>query len=141
MKDFARLRAGRVAHLLTDTEDTAGTVRAVAEEGMRVFGAQRAGVFLLSENDSGLETVVALGLSDAYVDTVRARFREVGDSRTVLQGEARFSFDARADTASPLLEAVRGEGFAGVAALPLTYGGRDRVAHFYHNEPHEYQPG
>jgi len=141
MKDSHVSALGRVAHLLTDTEDTAGTVRAVAEEGMRVFGAQRAGVFLLSENDSGLETVVALGLSDAYVDTVRARFREVGDSRTVLQGEARFSFDARADTASPLLEAVRGEGFAGVAALPLTYGGRViGWLTFYHNEPHEYQP-
>ena len=132
---------GRVAHLLTDTEDTAGTVRAVAEEGMRVFGAHRAGVFLMSEDDQVLETVVAHGLSAAYVDTVRTRFREAGAGNLVLQGQPYFSYDARADTTNPLAEAVRGENFAGVAALPLSYGGRViGWLTFYHNEPHDYQP-
>lgn len=132
---------GRVAHLLTDAEDTPGTVRAVAEEGMRVFGAQRAGVFLLSENEEVLETVVAHGLSAAYVSTVRARFREVGAGNLVLQGKPYFSFDARTDASNPLVEAVRGENFAGVAALPLCYGGGViGWLTFYHNEPHDYKP-
>jgi PAS domain S-box-containing protein len=132
---------GRVAHLLADTEDTAGTVRAVAEEGMRVFGAQRAGVFLLSEDDGGVETTVAIGLSAAYVDAVRGRFREAHAASTVLRGEAYYIRDAREDVTSPIHAAVRGEGFAGVAALPLAYGGRviGWLA-FYHDEPHEYLP-
>lgn len=132
---------GRVAHLLTDTEDTPGTVRAVAEEGMRVFGAQRAGVFLLSDDEGMLETVVAHGLSAAYVDMVRARFREVGPGNLVLQGKPYFSRDARTDQSNPLVEAVRDENFAGVAALPLCYGGGViGWLTFYHNEPHEYKP-
>ena len=132
---------GRVAHLLADTEDTAGTVRAVAEEGIRVFGAQRAGVFLLSEGEGEVENVVAIGLSSAYVDAVRARFREAHAASTVLRGEAYFIRDAREDVTSPIHAAVRGEGFAAVAALPLAYGGRviGWLA-FYHDEPHDYLP-
>jgi PAS domain S-box-containing protein len=132
---------GRVAHLLADTEDTAGTVRAVAEEGMRVFGAQRAGVFLLREHEGGVENVVALGLSPGYVDAVRARFREAHAASAVLRGEAYFIRDAREDVSSPIHAAVLGEGFAGVAALPLSYGGRviGWLA-FYHDEPHDYLP-
>ncbi len=132
---------GRVAHLLANTDDTAGTVRAVAEEGMRVFGAQRAGVFLLADNEAGVETVVAIGLSDGYVDTVRARFREAGAARGVLAGHPFFSVDARRDPASLLQASVLAEGFAGVAVLPLSYGGGViGWLSFYHNEPHEYAP-
>ncbi len=132
---------GRVAHLLADTEDTAGTVRAVAEEGVRVFGANRAGVYLLDDRGDDVRAVVALGLSDEYVDTVRARFREAHSSSTVLRGEAYFMADAREDVTSPIHGAVRAEGFAGVAALPLSYGGRviGWLA-FYHDEPRAYSP-
>lgn len=132
---------GRVAHLLADTEDTAGTVRAVAEEGMRVFGAQRAGVFLLGEPEGGVENVVAIGLSPGYVAAVRAGFREAHAAGTVLRGDAYFIRDAREDVSSPIHAAVLGEGFAAVAALPLSYGGRviGWLA-FYHNEPHDYLP-
>jgi PAS domain S-box-containing protein len=132
---------GRVAHLLAEAEGTAGTVRAVAEEGMRVFGAQRAGAYLLDDRGAEVRAVVALGLSDRYVETVRARFREAHSTSAVLRGEAYFLRDARDDRSSPIREAVQAEGFAGIAALPLSY--RRRVIGwlaFYHDSPREYSP-
>jgi two-component system NtrC family sensor kinase len=130
---------GRVAHLLAEEEDTAGTVRAVAEEGMRVFGANRAGAYLLDERSGEVHAVVAIGLSPDYVAALRARFRDAHSSSTVLRGEAYFVRDARLDTSSPIHEAVCAEGFAGVAALPLSYGRRviGWLA-FYHDIPREY---
>lgn len=132
---------GRVAHLLAGTEDTAETVRAVAEEGMRVFGANRAGIYLLDDRGDGVHAVVALGLSEEYVETVRVRFREAHSSSSALRGEAYFVTDAREDITSPIHGAVQAEGFAGVAALPLSYGGRviGWLA-FYHDEPRAYSP-
>jgi two-component system NtrC family sensor kinase len=132
---------GRVAHLLAGTEDTAGTVRAVAEEGMRVFGANRAGAYLLDDRGGGVHAVVALGLSEEYVEAVTARFREAHSSSTALRGEAYFIADARQDVTSPIRDAVQAEGFAGVAALPLSYGGRviGWLA-FYHDAPRTYTP-
>jgi PAS domain S-box-containing protein len=130
---------GRVAHLLTETEDTAGTVDAVAEEGMRVFGANRAGVYLLDEHGGEVHAVVTLGLSEAYVGELRQRFREAHSISTVLRGEAYFVRDAREDVTSPIHRAVCAEGFAGVAALPLSYGRRviGWLA-FYHDAPRDY---
>jgi PAS domain S-box-containing protein len=132
---------GRVAHLLAGTEDTAGTVRAVAEEGIRVFGANRAGVYLLDDRGNDVHAVVAIALSEHYVETLRTRFRDAHSGSTVLKGEAYFVTDARKDVTSPIYAAVRAEGFAGVAALPLSYGGRviGWLA-FYHDAPREYSP-
>ncbi|HWA57358.1 MAG TPA: PAS domain S-box protein [Gemmatimonadales bacterium] len=132
---------GRVAHLLANTDDTAGTVRAVAEEGMRVFGAQRAGVFLLADDEAGVEAVVSIGLSPAYVDVVRTRFREEGVAQGVLEGRPFFAVDARRESSRPMQASVEAEGFAGVAVLPLSYGGRViGWLGFYHDEPHGYAP-
>jgi PAS domain S-box-containing protein len=131
---------GRVAHLLAGTEDIAGTVRAVAAEGMRVFGAQRAGVFLLDERDgTTVDDVVSLGLSPEYVASIREMFREAHAASTALRGEPYFARDAREDVTSPIHAAVRREGFAAVAALPLSYGGRiiGWLA-FYHDAPRDY---
>jgi two-component system NtrC family sensor kinase len=130
---------GRVAHLLANTEDTAGTVRAVAEEGMRVFGAQRAGVFLLDEHAGEVQDVVSIGLSPVYVATARKRFREAHAASSALRGEAYFARDAREDHTSPIHAEVREEGFAAVAALPLSYAGRviGWLA-FYHDAPRDY---
>jgi two-component system NtrC family sensor kinase len=130
---------GRVAHLLAEEEDTAGTVRSVAEEGMRVFGAQRAGAYLLDERGEDVHAVVSIGLSAEYVNTIRARFRDAHSSSAVLRGDAYFVRNAQEDVTSPIYTAVCAEGFAGVAALPLSYGRRviGWLA-FYHNAPREY---
>jgi PAS domain S-box-containing protein len=59
----------------------------------------------------------------------------------VLRGEAHFSRDARRDAGNPLQAAVREEGFAGMAALPLSYGRRViGWLTFYHDTPREYSP-
>jgi two-component system NtrC family sensor kinase len=132
---------GRVAHILAAAEDTPGAVRAVAEEGIRVFGAQRAGVFLLDDADALAEDILTVGLSPAYVAAVRRRFREAHAASTALRGQAYFIRDAREDVTSPIHTEVQAEGFAGVAALPLSYGGRviGWLA-FYHDSPKDYGP-
>lgn len=130
---------GRVAHLLARAPDAAGAMAAAAEEGMRVFGAQRAGIFLIDEQQTSIEAPVAIGLSPAYIASMRARFREAHSSSTVLRGDPYFQPDAREDRTSPIHDVVLAEGFAGVAALPLIY--QERVIGwlaFYHDAPRVY---
>jgi PAS domain S-box-containing protein len=130
---------GRVAHLLAETEDTAGTVRAVVEEGMRVFGAQRAGLYLLDERTGTADPVLTFGLSAPYVETVRRRFREAHSTGAALRGEPYFIRDARQDLTSPVHAEVLAEGFAGLAALPLVYEGRVfGWLTFYHDAARDY---
>ena len=50
---------GRVAHLLAAAPDAASTMAAAAEEGMRVFRAERAGIFLIDEHRTVVEVPVA----------------------------------------------------------------------------------
>jgi PAS domain S-box-containing protein len=132
---------GRVAHLLAGAPDAAGAMAAAAEEGMRVFGAQRAGIFLIDEQLTTVEAPVAIGLSPDYVTSMRARFREAHSSSSVLRGEPYFQPDARQDVSSPIHDVVLAEGFAGVAALPLSF--EERVIGwlaFYHDAPRAYSP-
>ncbi len=132
---------GRVAHLLAAAPDAASTMAAAAEEGMRVFRAERAGIFLVDEQQTVVEAPVAVGLSPAYLAAIRTRFRETHSASSVLRGEPYFVPDARRDVTSPIHGAVVAEGFAGVAALPMSYSGRliGWLA-FYHDAPHEYTP-
>lgn len=130
---------GRVAHLLARAPDAAGAMAAAAEEGMRVFGAQRAGIFLVDEHHASVEAPVAIGLSPAYIASMRARFREAHSSSTVLRGDPYYQPDAREDRTSPIHDVVLAEGFAGVAALPLSY--QERIIGwlaFYHDAPRVY---
>ncbi|HXG44696.1 MAG TPA: PAS domain S-box protein [Gemmatimonadales bacterium] len=132
---------GRLAHLLAQVDAADRTMEAAAEEGMRLFGAERAGVFLFDEPGTPVRCVVARGLSPAYVDAVRRCFRDLPSVEAVLRAEPFFVTDARNDPRSPIREEARREGVAGVAALPLVFG--DRVfgaLSFYHNRPREYPP-
>ncbi|MBL8978639.1 MAG: GAF domain-containing protein [Gemmatimonadetes bacterium] len=128
----------RVAHTLARTEDLEATISAVAEEGRQVFGAQRAGVFLLDEA-GGVVPFAAPGLSAGYVTALQARWREMAPAAAILRGEAYFVRDARDDRASPMHDQVEAEGFAALAALPLSYGGRViGWISFYHDAPRDY---
>jgi len=130
---------GRVAHLLAGTEDAAGTMAAVVDEGIRVFGAHRAGLFLLDEHTGQAHAQIAVGLSPAYLAEVLSHYRETHAAGSAIRGAAYFAEDARADVTSPIHRTVQAEGFAGVAALPLSYGGRviGWLA-FYHDVPRVY---
>ncbi len=129
---------GRVARVLANTEDVGETIAAVAAEGRRVFGAERASVFLLRE-DGEVMPVASEGLSDEYLAAVATHFRQMVAWQSVLRGEAYFVPDARTLVASPVHAEVLAEGFAGLAALPLAYGGRViGWLGFYHDAPREY---
>ena len=132
---------GRVAHLLAGTEDAAGSMTAVAEEGLRVFGAQRVGIFLLDERTGAAEPMVVHGLSPDYLGAVGRQYREMHSAGSALRGEPYFARDARDDRTSPIHAAVLREGFAAVAALPLIFcGGVIGWMSFYHDQPREYAP-
>lgn len=129
---------GRVASLMTRDEDSATLVRTVIEEGLRLFQAQRAGLYLLDEHGN-VEDVVTMGLSSAYATAIRARFHDVPAGPTLLRGEATFIRDASAETGHPIHAQILEEGFAGAAALPLVYNGRTMGwLSFYHDAPRDY---
>ena len=141
MSDGHVAALGRVAHLLAGTEDAAGSMTAVAEEGLRVFGAQRVGIFLLDERTGAAEPMVVHGLSSDYLGAVGRQYREMHSAGSALRGEPYFARDAREDRTSPVHAAVLREGFAAVAALPLIFcGGVIGWMSFYHDQPREYAP-
>jgi two-component system NtrC family sensor kinase len=127
---------GRVAHALAGVEDADRTMQLVATEGMRVFGAERAAVFLFDRTKGTVRCMVALGLSDQYLEAVKRHFQDLPSARAVLVGVPHFSTDAAADPASPISAEIRREGFVGVAALPLVFTGEaiGSLA-FYHDTP------
>ncbi|HWA15193.1 MAG TPA: PAS domain S-box protein [Gemmatimonadales bacterium] len=129
---------GRVASLLTREEDTGRMVRAVMEEGQRLFRAQRAGLYLL-DDDGNVEDVVTIGLSPAYATALRTRFHEAPAKDQLLRGEPTFIRDATLDTGNPIHQQVVEEGFAGAAALPLCYNNKTiGFLTFYHDHPRDY---
>ncbi len=130
---------GRVAHVLAGAEDAARTMEFVAAEGMRVFGAQRAAVFLMERPPDVLQCMVARGLSDKYLVMIREHFADLPSAEFVWRGLPWFSVDAREEQHVHLREAAREEGFAAVAVLPLVYAGRTMGALvFYHNGSYRY---
>jgi PAS domain S-box-containing protein len=129
---------GRVASLLTREADTVGMVRAVMEEGQRLFRAQRAGLYLL-DDDGNVEDVVTIGLSSAYAAALRTRFHEAPAKGPLLRGEPTFVRDASEDASHPIHQQILEEGFAGAAALPLCYNGKTiGFLTFYHDQPRDY---
>lgn len=140
MNDQRLAALGRVAHILARTDDLSETIAVVAGEGRGVFGASRAGVFMLDPLE-GVIPMAAPGLSDRYLEALRAEYRDMHSASTALRGEAYFIRDAREDVSSPIHAAVLAEGFGGVAALPLSYGGQViGWLGFYHDAPREYDP-
>ncbi len=55
---------GRVAHALTGVESATHTMEFLAEEGLRVFHAQRAGVFLVDRTTGRAQCMAAIGLTE-----------------------------------------------------------------------------
>ncbi len=130
---------GRVAHALTGVEDAQRTMQYLAAEGMRVFGAERAAVYLYERKRGRFECVVSLGLSARYVGSVSRRFQELPAVRSTVKGEPHFINDVRTEPEYPLREDAEVEGFLAVASLPLVFGGESMGAlTFYHDAPRAY---
>ena len=130
---------GRVAHALTGVEDADRTTHFLAEEGMRVFGAERSAVFLLSRAQQSVSCLARVTLSAEYAQAFERQFYALPAARTLLEGKPVFVEHARRDFASPIAAAVQAEGYASVALLPLVFADETiGVLAFFHDRPHEY---
>ncbi len=130
---------GRVTHALTGVEDSEPTMRLVADEGRRVFDAERAGVFLFHWDEKRTECVVALGLSDAYVKELERTAGQLRTTKALLEHQPMFVSRAQGRPGNPLAAAVAAEGFRSVALLPLVFAGETIGSlAFYHDFPREY---
>ncbi len=130
---------GRVAHALTGIEDAERTMRRVAEEGMQVFDAERAGTFLFDRFRKRTECVVSLGLSEAYVDAIEKYSVELRTTQALLDREPVFLGPEAQRRPGPIADAVKREGWRSAALLPLVFGGETIGAlAFYHDRPKHY---
>ncbi len=132
---------GRVAHALTGVEDADRTTHFLAEEGMRVFGAERTGVFLLNRAAHTASCLARIGLSADYAQAYERQFHALASARVLLEGHPVFVDHARRDFASPMAAAVQAEGYASAAYLPLVFAEETiGVLAFFHDRPREYSP-
>ncbi len=130
---------GRVAHALTGVEDADRTTHFLAEEGMRVFGAERTGVFLLDRAQRLVTCLARVHLSAEYARAFERQFHALPAAVTLLEGRPVFVEHARRDFASPMAAAVKAEGFASAAFLPLVFANETiGVLAFFHDRPREY---
>lgn len=130
---------GRVAHDLARVGDLERTMRRLAEEGMRVFGAQRAGVYFLRAGLGIVGSPVTIGLSPEYVRQVVTHAKGLHVIERILESRPVFLADAREMRNAPMAGAVEREGIVSQAALPLNFMG-DVIGAlvFYHNERRNY---
>jgi PAS domain S-box-containing protein len=132
---------GRIAHALTEAEDATRSMELVGAEGIRVFRAERAGVFLFEAGRRGARGAVAIGLSSRFSDAVERILGDEGSVREILQAGPRFILDAPADPDFPLAAEAATEGFVSMALLPLIFGGEPMGAlMFCHDRPRTYGP-
>ncbi len=113
---------GRVAHALTSADDAERTMQFVISEGLRVFEAQRAAIFLL-EPAGQASCLVSFGLSHHYLELHTAHFDQTAGGQAVRASTPWYSLDARADAEPVLRAAVEADGFRAVAMLPLLFAG------------------
>jgi len=132
---------GRVAHALTGVEDADRTTHFLAEEGMRVFGAERSAVFLLDRAQPSASCLARVKLSAEYAQAFGRQFYALPSTAALLEGRPVFVEHARRDFASPIAAAVQAEGYASSALLPLVFAKETiGVLTFFHDRPHEYTP-
>ena len=130
---------GRVAHALTGVEDADRTTHFLAEEGMRVFGAERSGVFLLNRAQHSASCLARVELSAEFAQAFERQFHTLPAARALLDGRPVFVEHARRDFASPMAAAVQAEGYASAAFLPLVFADETiGVLAFFHDRPREY---
>jgi PAS domain S-box-containing protein len=130
---------GRVAHALTGVEDADRTTQFLAEEGMRVFGAERSAVFLLNRAPPSASCLARIGLSAEYAQAFERQFHALPTAQALREGRPVFVEHARRDFASPMAAAVQAEGYASAALLPLVFADETiGLLTFFHDRPREY---
>jgi len=130
---------GRVTHALTGVEDADRTTQYLLEEGMRVFRAERGGVFLLDREAGTAACLARVGLSREFAQAFERQFLSLPWARGLLAGQAVFAEQARRDLASPLAAAIQAEGFASATWLPLVFASEViGLLAFVHDRPRDY---
>jgi len=130
---------GRVAHALTGVDDADRTTQFLAEEGMRVFGAERSAVFLLNRQAPSASCLARVGLSEEYAKVFSRQFFALPAAQVILDGRPVFVEHARRDLGTPMAAAVQAEGYASAAFLPLIFANETiGVLAFFHDRPREY---
>jgi PAS domain S-box-containing protein len=130
---------GRVTHVLTGVEDAERTMRFVADEGRRVFAAERVGVFLFHRDEGRTECVTAIGLSDRYIKEVERAANKLKTTKRLLNREPVFVHRAQGRPGNPLAAAIAAEGYRSVALLPLVFAGETIGSlAFYHDRGRDY---
>jgi PAS domain S-box-containing protein len=132
----------RLARHLAEAEDGDRAIQAAAVEGLRLFEAERAAVFIFDRPRGSVECRFSLGLSSAYLQVAVSRIREYPPAAlAVEEGEPFFVADLGADPDYPLRAEAAREGVVGMAVLPLRFAGEaiGSIA-LYHDQPRDYPP-
>ncbi len=129
----------QLSALLAGSREIDPIVRTALVETRRLFGADRAAVFLRSANGS-LRCMATLGLSQKYVDAVNALYEQAAGGRAAATLDIVYVADAQADEVmGPLRAMAQAEGYRSLIIVPFVKGGEAIGAlTLYHNTGHEY---
>ncbi len=138
LRELEALR--RTAHELASTADAQSTMRLVAEEGVKLFGASHAGVVLIDPVARTARHTVSINRPESYTATMERHFFDLPQSAALLRGEVVAVVDARRREIPGLTEEILKAGFVSVIALPLIFGEEViGVLAFGHDRPHDWE--
>jgi PAS domain S-box-containing protein len=112
----------RTAHALAVTDDADSTMRYLAEEGMRLFGATHGGVVLIDAAKRVARHAVAINVPESYTRAMDVAMMTGRLGERVLGGETIVVPDIRAYEIPGMEEHIRAAGFISVIGLPLRFG-------------------
>jgi PAS domain S-box-containing protein len=112
----------RTAHALAVTDDAESTMRYLAEEGMRLFGATHGGVVLIDAPKRTARHAVAINVPESYTRAMDVAMMTGRLGERVLRGDTIVVPDIRAYEIPGMAEHIRAAGFLSVIALPLRFG-------------------
>lgn len=130
----------RTAHDLAGTADAEATMRYVASEGVRLFGATHAGVVIVDRVARTARHTVTINLSPEYTEAMDRNFFELRYADLLLRGEVVTVPDATQRHIPGLTEHILKAGFVSVIALPLVFGEEViGVLAFGHDQPRSWE--
>src|SRR5204862_3637838 len=107
----------------------------------QVFAADRAAVFLQNA-DGELRPANTVGLSEEYVASVRASYRQAAGGAAMIRRTPVYVPDVLTDPImTPLREAALREGFRSMVVVPFLHEDQALGAlTLYFDQPHDYEP-
>lgn len=129
----------QLSALVAGSREIDPIARMVLLETRRLFGADRAAVFLRGA-DNSVSCVAAIGLSQDYVDAVNRFYMQSAGGRAAATLDIVYVADAQGDDVmGPLRAMARSEGYCSLIVVPFVKGGEAIGAlTLYHDMWHEY---